>query len=308
VPLPATELRKKLKLERELQPRLRGLMRALAREMRRVLVTEHRLIDVNARADVPLAGILQSHYHRAADRFATQIRDELPDDAAMTPEEAAEVDARLSGLFPPHAADQARRINETSSRQMRVAVQKARRLSQEASADGETPPMSQRELATLASNLFLRRALGRVPGIAIYETQWGAETSKGVEALVLTHEIDDVVLKFRVPGLRTQAMKSWASQGDSRVRPWHLDADGQERQTAEAFSVGGENLRWPGDSTLGASAGNIMGCRCSSIFDVESIAEVRRLLFPSIGAPLTILPDTEDFPLTASPVVVGPNL
>lgn len=67
--------------------------------------------------------------------------------------------------------------------------------------------------------------------------------------------------------------KEWVSIGDSRTRDIHLDAIGQRRALKEPFIVGGEKLMHPGDSSLGASAGNVIQCRCSTIpiFDGEVI-------------------------------------
>jgi hypothetical protein len=57
--------------------------------------------------------------------------------------------------------------------------------------------------------------------------------------------------------------KTWLSMGDEFVRDDHADADGQTVDDDEAFDVGGEQLQWPGDISLGASAGNVINCRCA---------------------------------------------
>jgi hypothetical protein len=41
-------------------------------------------------------------------------------------------------------------------------------------------------------------------------------------------------------------------------------ADGQRVGVDDVFTVGGERLRFPSDSSLGASAKNIINCRCIS--------------------------------------------
>jgi hypothetical protein len=45
----------------------------------------------------------------------------------------------------------------------------------------------------------------------------------------------------------------------------HVAADGQIVKNNEAYTVSGEKLIHPGDSSLGASAGNIIHCRCTSV-------------------------------------------
>jgi len=63
--------------------------------------------------------------------------------------------------------------------------------------------------------------------------------------------------------------KEWISAQDNRVRRIprddfdHLDADGQIVDMDEPFIVTGEELMFPGDTSRGASAGNVIQCRCA---------------------------------------------
>ncbi len=63
----------------------------------------------------------------------------------------------------------------------------------------------------------------------------------------------------------------WSSSGNNKVRPTHQIADGQIRKKDEPFDVGNSKLLFPGDSSLGASAGEIVNCRCAiyPIFEGE---------------------------------------
>lgn len=56
--------------------------------------------------------------------------------------------------------------------------------------------------------------------------------------------------------------KVWLSLHDSKTRPAHADADGQEVGMDEPFIVDGEELDYPGDG----SAENSVNCRCSMYF------------------------------------------
>jgi len=56
--------------------------------------------------------------------------------------------------------------------------------------------------------------------------------------------------------------KTWNAVMDKRTRPWHADANGQTVAEGENFVVGGEQLRWPGDTSQGAGPHNIVRCRC----------------------------------------------
>lgn len=65
--------------------------------------------------------------------------------------------------------------------------------------------------------------------------------------------------------------KAWLTRRDGRVRRPpksrfdHAAADGQRVPTPDPFVISGENLMHPGDFTLGASGGNTIRCRCSSL-------------------------------------------
>ena len=65
-------------------------------------------------------------------------------------------------------------------------------------------------------------------------------------------------------------VKEWIAADDDRTRDdeWdHVSADGQQRPMAEPFEVSGENMMQPGDP--GASAGNIVNCRCGTGYLLE---------------------------------------
>jgi len=56
------------------------------------------------------------------------------------------------------------------------------------------------------------------------------------------------------------ATKVWGTAGDDHVRPDHQDAEGQEVPINATFSVGGEDLLYPGDPD--GSDEQTAGCRC----------------------------------------------
>jgi hypothetical protein len=74
--------------------------------------------------------------------------------------------------------------------------------------------------------------------------------------------------------------KRWVAAHDSRTREAHLDADGQTVDNDKPFVVGGEELMYPGDDSLGASGWNLYNCRCTRVVDVSSI-KFKSILPPS---------------------------
>ena len=75
-----------------------------------------------------------------------------------------------------------------------------------------------------------------------------------------------------------QKEKEWIDTGDARVRPAgkpspfdHHHEDIGKQPLERAFLVSGEELMFPGDTSLGASAGNICNCRCS--FGVKTMRD-----------------------------------
>lgn len=59
--------------------------------------------------------------------------------------------------------------------------------------------------------------------------------------------------------------KRWVATSDDRTRDEHAAADGQEVPNDEPFNVGGELMMYPGDISLGASAWNVIQCRCTVV-------------------------------------------
>ena len=65
-----------------------------------------------------------------------------------------------------------------------------------------------------------------------------------------------------VKSTRIEMEKEWVSAKDERVRISHLSTNGQRVPQDQPFNVGGEQLMYPGDSSLGAGAGTTINCRC----------------------------------------------
>lgn len=262
------ELREKMRLERSLVEDRRRVQRELVRDAARQFESTG-TAAVASRSRELMEPVLQDHYVRTQEVFDSRVRRDLPDDVAMTREESDELEAALAAVLATRAAFQAEEISQTdqddANRGRQVAEAERGRAAEEGRA------MGRREFAVIAAGVLERRMGGRVATIAMTETQAVAELSKGAEVRTLLGESP-----IPEPGPANDVPKAWVTQGDSRVRPAHRAADGQRVPSSQPFTVGGERLMYPGDTSLGASIGNVAGCRCSSVPDVDAVAANRR--------------------------------
>lgn len=275
----AEDLSAKLRLEAKLRPKVRRVMKDLSREVIRAFDGTGGLPDVESLTVAELEPVLREHYDDVARTFSTRIRRELTGDASMTDEEAAAVASALATFFDRRAPEQAGEIARTNAEDaaasVNVAEQERVRLQEE-----EQRNVGRREVALVVGLVFNRKMLARMVRISSLETQASAEASKMTEVDVLLGEVPAVVRDALSP-TPTPAEKVWMSQGDSRVRTPpdsefdHLRADSQRVPSNQPFEVSGQSLMHPGDTSRGASVGNVAGCRCSAIYDVEAIRSAR---------------------------------
>jgi len=71
--------------------------------------------------------------------------------------------------------------------------------------------------------------------------------------------------------------REWDATGDRLTRPTHSRADGQKVKGNVPFIVGGFQLRYPGDSSLGAPAREVVQCRCLEITEIDFGSKVARI-------------------------------
>ena len=60
--------------------------------------------------------------------------------------------------------------------------------------------------------------------------------------------------------------KTWIAMNDSHTRATHAEISGVTIPIDELFEVGGSQMRFPMDEQYGASAEEIVGCRCSVVY------------------------------------------
>jgi len=132
------------------------------------------------------------------------------------------------------------------------------------------------DVASVSGSMFRTRLNGRLSGIVRLNTNEPAEVTKLTKIQLIRGEQPSIA-----GGGSSKGKKTWANQGDSRVRVTpddkfnHLFAE-QTVTLDKPFIVSGEQLRFPGDSSLGASIGNIIECRCSATYDIADTVKARR--------------------------------
>lgn len=248
------ERRRKIELEATMVAALAGAEIAIAREVARSLAAGAGMPAVSSKTIELYEPIISGHHARVAEEFGSSLSRRLPAPVARTEAEDASIKEAFSRASARQAASAALGMGQTNE----VDADRSLRIAELA---GREQNLSRTEVAATASSLFLTRMASLRSARALDQTQWAAETSKQIEAEHLSVE--------------SQPTKEWVSQGDHRVRPAHLEADGQTRPLSETYEVGGEQLLYPRDMSHGASIGNVIRCRCSSVINFQSILQIR---------------------------------
>ncbi len=261
------ELNSKLQFEQLLIDDLKTFDTTVVRTFTRELLASGSVMDFSV-FDEELARILGVHYSRVSAHFGSTISREVSSDAGLTPEEETALAAILSAAFADRAAKQAAVVNSTTGRSAERAAEIARTTQVE-------DQLSDQEFAATAGNVLNRDLTGRRAAIALTETQASAEFSKQAEAMIFA----GAVAANATGGagvISRSVVKEWVTQGDSRVRQAHLEVDSAQVRIDLPFTVGGQQLMHPGDTSLGATPDNVINCRCSAITDIEAVESSRQ--------------------------------
>mgnify|MGYP006261543537 CR=1 FL=1 len=74
------------------------------------------------------------------------------------------------------------------------------------------------------------------------------------------------------------AQGTWDATGDARTREDHLMMEGQRRTLSQPFVSGsGAQLRYPGDTLLGATGKDTIQCRCRVEWKINFIGRSRTI-------------------------------
>ena len=264
------DLRRKLRMEALLVPEVRSLFKRMSQEHRKSVKDTGLPLDAR-KFEGDWTELLESHYERVQKSFrgtvtssqkslltGYYIKQDAPTDVEL--EEA--VAAAMLLWRQNQAKTQARFITDTSVRNVNDSMDLARSALAE-----DDMEMSDAAMAAVSSRFLTRDFESRTSSIVMTETQAVAESTKAMEAATLLGIDPEVVA---VGGALTvvTATKKWKTVGDTKVRKIHVDANGQIQSIHAPFEVGGELLRFPGDSGLGATPKNTANCRCSALYRI----------------------------------------
>lgn len=108
--------------------------------------------------------------------------------------------------------------------------------------------------------LWITQTAQREPNLAFSESHAATVTRTEVNAVCNLAAMDAAYRQGK-------RFKTWKTFGDLKVRPTHKAANGQRVPLDMPFTVGGYEMMFPNDSSLGAPAGEVVNCRCVLEFD-----------------------------------------
>jgi len=258
-----------------------GLEKTMIVDLKNYFAEQKR--NVRAGKDIDtIAPVLQKHYLRIVRTLTgKQIKQNIPQEV---------ID------FIANKADiQANEIDDTTRKEIEQSIELARQSLQD---EGITD-YTQETLLLIASKIFIRKSKWRIRTVSNTETQENAEGIRNILALAGLKELETAIAENDITKISeiyqekpsytaykvrqligveeaavlfafiASAKKEWETMGDSKVRikPFnHQAANGQQVGITEPFIVSGQLLKYPGDMSLGASIGNVVNCRCLSVY------------------------------------------
>ena len=263
-----SELNDKLRLEKILTRELRPLFVRMNADFKSVYAATGRVVNFDDY--IPdITAVLRKHYQRTQRSFKNNVSKSN----GITDIETKQNELLELGLIAWIASmlqSQPQAISDTTGKDAQESINMANAALAEEGA--------QRTLITIAAAAAVinrRKLFGRLTGIATTETQGAAESTKLMEAEVLsgrspyTIATDPFVLTRPRDEPIKPGTKQWVTVNDSRVRSTHVNADRQVVELNESFEVGSSQMRHPGDMTLGAPIFEWINCRCSANYQIE---------------------------------------
>jgi hypothetical protein len=263
--LAARQLALKMKLEPRLKREMSVLFTAISKDMRALYSVKGAILDAKE-FEPEIQQILRQHYRRVAKVFGIALRQQLAKHFFIEESKGVddEVDEALREFINTTTALRAKLIVETTQKEINGAISFGIGLQMQ--DDEAITTVDNEKVAADSQKEFNKKSKARAETIAVTETQTASEGAKEVEASTVAASAGALA---NLPP-KNIVQKEWVAVLDSKTRDAHVLADGQRVGVDEAFTVGGERLKFPADTSLGATAKNIINCRCISAIVVEN--------------------------------------
>jgi hypothetical protein len=236
----ASDLRKKLKLEKAFRREVNSLFARMVKEF---------ALSVAGTGNPPSMekyipdweAALKRHYERTQQEFTGVVLDQQKKCNPVWIEKKQEEDeedrdaemALILGLAlaqwrDEHAPISAQNITTTSIKNVQDALEMAREIVRR-----DELPTDSRTLALTATPILKDKYRGRVDGILMFETQQAVEATKRAEAEVLADL--EPFSRAELGRTNVEAEKTWWTVGDDKVRDAHRVANGQKKKLMSHF-------------------------------------------------------------------------
>jgi len=182
--------------------------------------------------------LLTANYLTAGERFRSLTLEDLTGEVEARKDAESQFERSMLDYVQENAVTRSALIADTTETLVREAIV-------EGVKEGDTPTTIAKRIVNTAGGAVSRL---RADAIAITETHNAATFASDVTA-------EDT-------GLRLE--KEWLATEDSRTRPTHSEADGQRVGMNETFTVGGYQMKRPGDPD--APAKETIRCRCTVLY------------------------------------------
>lgn len=256
------QVRRKMQLERTVT---RELLSVFA-DVRRTFVREFEergVMSALPEQQERLGETLARHYERTQRAFASDVPHEL----GVTLSESAGpiIAVSLTAWATARSAQRAGLIMGTVRRRLSSAINSA---TSTLTAEMTGVP-GRSAIARTAANIVAPMMRRQAAVVAQFETQEAAENTKHVTARTMAGESPPgaEVLPPVPAGDVIIIDKTWLTEQDDRVRAHHADAEGQRRPVDEPFIVNDQRLMFPGDTNDNATLDNVIGCRCTGLYE-----------------------------------------
>ena len=248
---------KKKQLELDLKRNIVPYFNQIVSDFEIIYSQTGKTFDANAYIS-DLVSILARHYRKVMNKFGFLLtnREKIDKDELMNLLQSAFL------LYSLNRSDkQSKYITDTTNKDIDKSIAEATTF---LLVNGFST--SRDSITEEASKRLSSKLTGRATVISNVETQAPAENARFIERIALSGDSPYGGLTGTGIELYDNPTKQWVADLDERTRPAHVLANGQVVPYSGLFLVKGQYLRFPGDTSFGATMDNVANCRCEVIY------------------------------------------